>query len=538
MSAPPSAESTASDLTETYGIDPHVFANRWRILAVLCLSLVTIVIAVSSLNVAIPTIIESLRPSSTETLWIIEAYALVFAGFLLPAGALGDRFGRRSALLLGLVIFGGMALVASFSTSPAQLIAARAVMGIGAALIMPATLSIITHVFPPHERGRAIATWAGLAGAGGALGPLMSGLALKWFWWGSVFLVNLPLIALLIALVVWLVPNSKDPDGHALDPVGAALSVAMLGSLVFGIIEGPAWGWASPGVLSAFGIAIVSAIGFIKWETTIEFPTLDPRLFKLPGFGMGSLAVTMSFFCMFGMFFLISQYLQFVKGYTALETGVRMLPSAATLILIAPRSPLLTSRLGIRKVIRLGFGLIAAGFVGMATLGTASPYWHVALFLVGLAAGMALVMPPASGLIVSSLPMSKAGVGSAVNDVTREVGGALGIALMGSVMSSLYRSAMQAGGTTRSITGAARRVAEDSIGGATGVTRTLATRGVPNTDAIRQAAAKAYVHGASTSFLVAVAVALIALAVVGTFIPDASAMTLAADAAAAQAPDD
>ncbi len=280
-------DAPATDASDTYGIDPVIYHRRWTILAVLCISLVTIVVAVSSLNVAIPTIIKQLGANSTESLWIIESYALVFAGVLLPAGALGDRFGRKWALLVGLVIFGVMAVVASQSGSPAQLIAARAVMGIGAALIMPATLSIIANVFPPHERQRAIATWAGLAGAGGAIGPLTSGavLSLGW-WWGAVFLVNVPLVLLLIGLTVWIVPNSSNPNGEKLDPLGALLSVAALGSLVFGIIEGPEWGWGSARVLGAFGVAVVAGVGFVVWGLRAREPMLDPRMFSggLPNF--------------------------------------------------------------------------------------------------------------------------------------------------------------------------------------------------------------------------------------------------------------
>src|SRR5690606_15903827 len=260
--------------------------------AVMCISLVLIVVAVSSLNVAIPTIQQQLGASSTELQWIIDAYALVFAGFLLPAGALGDRFGRKGALQIGLVVFGTCAVAASFATSPAQLIAARAVMGIGAALVMPATLSIIQSSFPPHERAKAVATWAGLAGAGGALGPLLSGLMLKWFWWGSVFFINLPLVAVLLYLSWRIVPTSKDPHGHPLDPVGSTLSVLGLVALVFGIIEGPEWGWLSTGTLVAFALAVVFLVGFVLWELRVEHPTLDPRLFRLRGFGMGSAGIT------------------------------------------------------------------------------------------------------------------------------------------------------------------------------------------------------------------------------------------------------
>ena len=514
--------TTPAGTDDTFGIDPAIYHRRWLILSVLCISLVTIVIAVSSLNVAIPTIIRELGANSTESLWIIEAYALVFAGVLLPAGALGDRFGRKWALLGGLVIFGGMALVASFSASPSQLIAARAVMGIGAALIMPATLSIITNVFPPHERQRAIATWAGLAGAGGALGPLMSGLVLNaGWWWGSVFLVNLPLVIILIGLVWFLVPNSRNPHGESLDPPGAISSVVMLGALVFGIIEGPEWGWASAGVLGAFAVALVGAAAFIAWELKAEHPMLDPRLFRLRGFGMGSLSITLAFFCMFGTFFLLSQYLQFVHGYSALGTAFRTLPSAVVMILVSPRSPKIVAVIGVRNCVRIGFALIALGFLGLSTLGVDSPYWHLAIFLCLMSGGMATLMAPASGMIVSSLPLSKSGVGSAVNDVTREVGGAIGIAIMGSVLASGFSSNMSDKIKGLPVPPVARDAIEDSIGKAFGFADAAARQiGPSRVQFIHDAARDSFVDGARLAYYVAAAVAVLAGLVAGNRIPD------------------
>jgi len=516
--------ASASDTSvDTFGIDPDIYERRWKILSVLCISLVTVVVAVSSLNVAIPTIIRELGADSTQSLWIIEAYALVFAGVLLPAGALGDRFGRKFALLGGLVIFGVMAGVASLSTSPGQLIGARAIMGIGAALIMPATLSIITNVFPPHERQKAIATWAGLAGAGGAIGPLMSGLVLKWFWWGSVFFVNIPLVILLIALVWFIVPNSKNPNGEALDPPGALFSVVMLGALVFGIIEGPAKGWASGTVLGSFAIALVGGLAFFLWESRASNPMLDPRLFKLRGFSMGSLAITFAFFCMFGMFFLISQYLQFVHGYTALEAGVRTLPSALVMVIVSPRSPQISAKLGMRNCVRIGFGLVAVAFVGMSTLGVDSAYWPLAIFLMVMAAGLGMLMPPASGMIVASVPLSKSGVGSAVNDVTRELGGAVGIAIMGSILATVYKSSMADKIAGAPIPDAVRPVVEDSIGRAFAVAeQTAAQAGPEAAAALRKAAAESFISGSHVTFLVAAGVAVLGSLIAGNLIPNSA----------------
>lgn len=516
-------ETTVGEYADTYGIEPSIYNRRWLILSVLCISLVTIVVAVSSLNVAIPTIIRELNADSTESLWIIEAYALVFAGLLLPSGAMGDRFGRKPALLTGLVIFGVMAVVAAFSGGPTQLIAARAVMGIGAALIMPATLSIITNVFPAHERQRAIATWAGLAGAGGAIGPLTSGAVLKaGWWWGAVFLVNVPLVVLLIILVIAFVPNSKNPNGERLDPPGALFSIVMLGSLVFGIIEGPEWGWLSGGVLGAFALAIAGGVAFVMWELRAEHPMLDPRLFRNRGFAMGSLSITLAFFCMFGTYFLLAQYLQFVQGHDALGSAIRTLPSAAVMILVSPRSPKLVARFGVRMCVRFGFLLIGLGFLGMATLDANSAYWHLLIFLCLMSAGMATLMAPASGMIVTSLPLSKAGVGSAVNDVTREVGGAVGIAIMGSILASGYGSKMGDALANLPIPAAVRDGLQDSIGKAFGIVQGMGDRITPQQRAhLTSTARESFVHGSRLAFFVAAAVAVVGALTAGSFIPDA-----------------
>ena len=506
----------------TYGIDPDIFHRRRKILAVMCISLVIIVMAVSSLNVAIPSIVKALDAGSSEMLWIMEAYALVFAGVLLPAGAMGDRYGRKRMLLTGLTIFTVTAGLAGFANSPAQLITARAVMGIGAALIMPATLSIITNVFPPHERGKAIATWAGFAGAGGALGPLLTGLVLRWVGekhWGAVFFINIPLAVLLIALVWFMVPESKDPSGHPVDPVGSIISVVALGSLVFGIIEAPHWGWLSPGVLGAFALAIVAGIAFVMIEYREEHPMLDPRLFHYRGFSMGALTITTAFMCMFGMYLLFAQYLQFVKGFTPLDSAVRTLPAAAAMVLVAPRSPILARKFGMKNLIRVGFTMIAAGFFGFSRLDVNSHYWHMVIFLVLMSVGMAMCMAPTSATIVSSLPLAKAGVGSAVNDLTREVGGAIGIAVLGSLLTTKYTAHMRAAikPVEAQIPAQAKGAVIDSIQGAYAVAERAPAQFA---EPLRAAAKHGFVNGYHMAMLTAMVIALGAMLVISTFIPD------------------
>ena len=496
--------------------DPHVgHPHRRQILAISCLSLVIVVMAVSSLNVAIPTILRDLQPSSTQLLWIVDAYALVFAGFLLLAGAIGDRFGRKGALQGGLVVFALGALAASRVDDPNLLIAMRSIMGLGAAFVMPATLSIVTSVFPPVERPKAIATWAAFAGAGGALGPLLGGFMVEHYGWASVFLVNLPLAVTTLVLVSVRVPSSRDETERRLDVVGAILSVAALALLLFGIIQGPEEGWTSPLVLGAFGLTVLTALVFVWWELRVEEPMLDPRFFRIPAFRAGSAVITSLFFGMFGMFFLMSQYLQFVKGYSALMAGVATLPSAATLILVTPRSPTLVATFGARRVVVVGMLLVTTGFGIFALLGPDSPYLMVALGLVVIASGMGLAMAPASTAIVSSLPMSKAGVASAVNDVTREVGGALGIAVLGTVLTSRFTSLMD-----DRIPAAAPE--EVRAGARTSVNAALAiAEKVPPqfADALTEGARSAFTDAMNTSFMVSAGLLFVMALVASRAVP-------------------
>ncbi|MGI9595528.1 MAG: MFS transporter, partial [Acidimicrobiales bacterium] len=307
-------------------------SNRWRILAIMCSCLVLVVAGVSSLNLAIPSIISDLQPSATETLWIVDGYALVFAGLLLPAGALGDRFGRKGALLIGLAIFIAGALWAAWSGDATWLIVARGSMGVGAALIMPATLSIIIAVFPPEERAKAIAVWAGFAGAGGGIGIIGGGALLEVFWWGSVFFINVPIAIVAGLLIAAVVPTSRDEHATPLDPVGSLLSIAGLGSLVYAIIEGGERGWGAGVTVGAFIAAVVLLSAWVAWESSTTNPMLDPALFRRVPFSMGSLTIAAGFAVMFGMFFLLTQYFQFVQGLSPLAAGVRNLTFAVAMI--------------------------------------------------------------------------------------------------------------------------------------------------------------------------------------------------------------
>lgn len=457
---------------------PEIEARRGFLLGVMCLSVVLVVMAVSGLNVAIPSIQASLDATATDLQWIVASYAIVFAGLLLTAGAIGDRFGRKQTLQFGLLLFGVGSIIGTLAGSIELIIAARVVMGIGAAFIMPATLSIISAVFPPGERSRAIAIWAGFAGAGGALGPLVVGFLLTdwWvfpaYWWGAAFLINVfAVAAVLVAVSIW-APRSKDDETTPLDPVGAVLSIVGLSALLYAIIEGPVKGWTNGSVLVAFAIALIGLVGFVAWERRTEHPMLPMDLFGNFHFSFGAGVITFAFFVMFGFFFLMTQFLQFVRDYSPLDAGVATLPLAFTLVLVSPRSATLAARVGTTTVVTAGFAFIATGFLVLSTVGASTSYLVIALSLMLLGCGMGITTAPATGSIMSAVPLNKAGVGSAVNDTTREVGGALGIAVLGSIANSAYRSAIDSDVLAQLPPGAAGAAGE-SVGAALGVASTL-----------------------------------------------------------------
>ena len=494
--------------------DPTVHANRWKALGVLCLSLVLIVAGNSALNVAIPTLIRDLEATATEVQWIVDAYALVFAGLLLPAGAIGDRYGRKGAMQGGLLVFAVAAVMATFADSPSQIIVARAIMGIGAAFTMPATLSILTTVFAPKERGKAIAIWAGFAGAGGAIGPIISGLLLERFWFGSVFLINVPIIAVALIGGARLLPTSKDSRQRQLDPIGGLLSMAGLGALLFGIIEGPERGWTNGLTLTGFLVGAAALAGFVWWENRHEDPMLDLSWFRDPVFTVGAVTITLAFFAMFGVFFLSTQYFQFILGLTPLQAGLATLPVAAALVAVAPRSDSFVQRFGTRRVTSSGLAIVAGGLVWLAV--TAVPDQRYLLLMPGLVLlgiGMALTTAPSTTLIMTSLPTDKAGVGSAVNDTVREVGGSLGIAILGSVFASVYKQSVVIPGLPAEAQAAAR----ESVAAAFQVAANApAALGEP----LRAAAETGFTDGFSLAFYIGAGVVLSAALIILRALPE------------------
>ena len=491
--------------------------RRWWALAVMCTSLAVISLDNTVLNVAIPALVRDLNASTSQLQWIVDGYTLVFAGLLLTAGSLGDRFGRRGALSAGLGIFCVGSAASAFATSAGMLVVTRAFMGIGAALIMPSTLSLLTNVFhDPTERGRAIGAWAAVAGASAAFGPLIGGGLLQHFWWGSVFLINVPLTIAVLIAGRFLLPSSKDPDAGKLDPFGALLSIVGLVALLWGIIEAPTDGWTAPNVLVSLGIGVVVLGMFIAWELTCENPMLNVRFFRNPRFSAANAAITMVFFAMFGASFLITQYLQTVLGFTAFDAGLRMMPMATVMLVVAPMSPRLVERIGTKLVAGCGLLLAAIGLVVVATVPVTNGYPRLLGGMLFLAVGMGMVMAPATESIMGSLPRNKAGVGSAMNDTTRQMGGALGVAVIGSVLASVYRPGVASRLTALHAPAPVVSAARDSIGGAIDAANSLAE---PLRSSVISASRSEFVSAFHGALLVGAVVLLAASATVFALLP-------------------
>jgi DHA2 family multidrug resistance protein-like MFS transporter len=445
---------------------PHTgHPRRWTILAVLVVSLLVVVLDNTILNVAMKTIADphqGLGASQSQLEWAINSYTLVFAGLLFTAGILGDRLGRKRVLLTGMALFGLASLASAYAQSPAQLIGARALMGIGGAAILPVTLSIIANVFDPRERAKAIGFWAGAVGLAVAIGPVVGGALLEHFWWGSVFLINVPIVLAGIVGMVLLVPESRDPSPGRIDLPGVLLSIAGLATFVYGIITGGQsgdWGqvkvWGS--VLA--GAAVLAA--FVWYEARTEHPALDVRLFRDPRFSAAVAAVGLVFFAAMGTMFFSAFYLQLVRGYSPLQTGLLFLPFAAAQLVFAPRSAAMVHRYGPKAVCATGMAIVTLTLASFAFITAGTPIWVLLVVFFFQGVGMANVIPPTAEAVLSSVPREKAGVASAVNNTIRQVGGALGVAVLGSVLSQVYRG--QVSGQLTALPGAARDTAAESV---------------------------------------------------------------------------
>ena len=476
--------------------------QRTLVLASMCLALVLVIASVSSLAIGLPSISEALGLSQTTQTWVVDAYALSLASLLLVAGAAGDRFGRKGALLVGVVIFGIGSVLSSLAGSGGALIAFRAFTGIGGALIMPGTLSTITSVFPPEGRARAVGIWAGFAGAGGTLGMLGAGWMLGSHSWQAIFYVTAGVSAVVFLGILAFVPATRSGEHVGLDPLGTVLSAFGVGSLVLGIIEGPIRGWASPVTLAGLvaGVALLTA--FIRWELRTEHPLLDPRLFRHRGFATGSASLLVLFMALFGIFLVILQYLQLLLGYSALRSAVALLPMTFVMIPVSAIAAPLSERYGQKLIGGGGIAVAAAGMLVFSTLDASSGFVPLLVSQLVLALGIGLAMTPATNAIVSSLPTAKQGVASAVNDTTREIGTALGIALMGSMFNSGYRGSISGhlGGLPAGVADQAR----EAPGLAFDAADHLGARG----EALTRAAQDAFGSGMRTSMYVGAALLL------------------------------
>ncbi len=482
---------------------------RKRILLVLCLSLLVVVIDNTVLNTALPTLARLLHTGTSGLQWITDAYTLCFAALLIPAGAIGDRFGRRSALIGGLVVFAIASVAAAESGGTGALIAARVVMGLGGAFVMPATLSILNAVFPPAERPQAIAAWSAVAGVGIVIGPSLGGLLLAHFWWGSVFLVNVPLVALALAGVVAIVPETAEPSSRRLDIFGTVLVAAALVGIVDSVIEAPGRGWTAPSTLGELAAGLVVLAGFVVWELRIDNPLIDLRIFANRAFTASAASVMVVFFALMGGLFVLTQYLQLVLGYTPLGAGVRALPFALAMGITSGVSPILARRAGTRLVVATGIAVMGLGLLDLASSGISTAYPPIALAVAIMGAGMGLVMAPASTTIMAALPASQAGAGSAVNDTIREVGGALGVAVIGSIGQSVYRSHLVPVLASHQAPSFVIQMASGSIAAADATGKVL---GGSHGQELVLAAHRAFVDGMATGMRTAAVVAMVAAA--------------------------
>jgi EmrB/QacA subfamily drug resistance transporter len=514
---------------------PISSCRRAAILAVVCLAVFAINLDTTIVNIALPDLARELNATTRDLQWIVDGYNLAFAALVLTAGSLGDRFGRRPVLLAGLVGFAVASGLGAVCTGAGALVAVRFVMGAFAALIYPTTLSIITNAYPDRtQRAAAIGIWGAVVGLGVAVGPITGGLLLAHFWWGAVFLALVPVAVITAVGVVALVPESRDPAAARLDLPGLVASSATVGLLVYTIIEAPHRGWGSGLTIAGFALAALIGAVFVTVERRRANPMLDVSLFRTPAFSAASGAVTVAFFALFGFIFLITQYFQFIRGYGTVSAGARILPVAATIALGSAVGAPLAGRVGTRAVVTTGLVLFGAAFAWIGVSTTFEPYWMIVLQMILMGSGLGLTSAPATESILSVLPPAKAGVGSAVNDATREAGGTLGVAVIGSVFTSIYASHLS-GTSVAALPGRLADAARESVGAAVSIAgqapSTVSARLVSDVNA-------SFMSGLHVACLVAAGVcwlgAVGALALPGRR-SMASASTVAAEAVPAEA---
>ena len=502
--------------------------RRWATLSVLCVTLLLISLDTTVLNVALPSIVRSIGASSSQLQWMVDAYAVVFAGLLLSLGALGDRVGRKWVFMAGLVVFGSGSALAAWSGSPDRLTLARAVMGIGAAALMPCTLSILTNVFTAErDRVRAIGIWSGATGLGVAFGPILGGFLLAHFWWGSVFLVNVPIALTGLIAAIWLVPNSKNPSSTRPDPLGAGLSILGFGLLLWGIIEAPGRGWSSPMIIGALAGASLTIALFIIWERRIDHPMLPMRFFSNRRYSVAIAALALVLFALLGLFFLMTQYLQFVLGFSPLEAGVRIAPVALALLLIAPVSVIVARRVGSKPVVGTGLALIAVGLGVLSRTTLAGTYSDCIGPFVVLGIGVALALAPCTESVMGSLPVEEAGVGSATNDTAMQIGGALGVGALGTALTLRYQHIVAPVVSHAGVPASVQRLIESSVGAALAVAeRAPAKEG----KALAVLARQAFVSGMDLALVIATVVVALAALLVLILLPNRGSRSMTDEA--------
>jgi EmrB/QacA subfamily drug resistance transporter len=493
--------------------------NKPLILTSLLLAAFVINLDTTIVNVALPTLVRELHASNSQLQWVVDAFSLLFAGSVLAMGSLSDRFGRKGMLLAGLSVFGLASLIGGLTDSAGALIAARAVMGVGAAMVFPSTLSLLTNVFTERrERALAIGLWGAITGAAIALGPIVGGWLLELSDWRSIFFAMTPIAAVAGVLVGGYVPTSRDPHAPRADRAGFALSTAMIGLLVYTIIEAPNYGWGSARTFVSLALAAAMAAAFVVWERHTEQPMLDLSLFGNPRFTAASASVAISFFALSGFIFLVTQYFQFLKGYGPLSTGVRLLPVASFVAISSILGARLAVRLGTKLVVVSGLSLMAVFYLWVTTVSTSTGYGTIAAQMVVLGTGMGLTSAPATEAIMGVVPKAKAGVGSAVNDATRLLGGTLGVAVIGSVYASLYTSRLTSA-LPAGLPATVDQTAHASVGAALTVAG-KAQAGHPALAAdIHHAATSAFFHGFSTANYLAAGVAAAGAVMALMFLP-------------------
>ena len=481
----------------------RVYAQRWLILAILSVSVFLVVVDNLIVNVALPTLQRELNATTTGLQWIVDSYALVFAGLLLAGGGIGDRYGRKRTLQVGLVLFAACSAAAAFANTSGSLIFWRGAMGIGAALVFPATLAIITNLFiDPIERAKAIGLWSAVSGMAVAFGPVAGGFLLEHFWWGSVFLINIPIVAISLLIGARIIPDSRNENAHKIDKTGFLLSVVAVSALVFTVIESPHWGWGSLKSNAGFILGAIALLAFVKVEMTKDEPLLEVSFFKSARFSAATGSIGIAFFCLFGFTFLVTQYFQFVRGYDTLSAGLHTVPFAVGAGVTAPFAARAALKFGTKRVVALGLLNMCIGFVIASRMDATSSYWgHVVIGMVFMANGLSLVTSPSTDAVMGSLPREKAGVGSAVNDISREVGGTLGVAVVGSVFVSMYGPKLvekftALPGLVQALPAGVFESAQDSVGAAYFVAQEAPSAAQQS---VLNAVSDSFMHGFSTA---------------------------------------